>query len=164
MKAILLITVLLLTTSVTLAQTKPLVSVQGKGNTSEYASSGHATMNQHDQTIEVVSDLMHDCPGVEITLAAEKVDYTIVLNREAVPFILGSELGASQVMVLNTRLSPIFTASKSTVKVSSQRAYQAILTDWQTGGNAAVQPISTLPKNRCRHQADDHPACGKIPA
>jgi hypothetical protein len=97
-------------------------------------SSGRSAVNHHDQTMEMATVMLDSCPGVEVTLDGKnRADYTVSLNREGQPTVFG-ELGKSQVMVLNARLTPIFVSKTQTVKNAVKQACNAVLSDWQAFG------------------------------
>lgn len=114
---------------------KPVVYIRGRGNISinsedigaatigpdgaVSASSSASTINKHNQTMEMAQDFMHYCPSVALTLNAKApADYTVILNREGQPTIIG-ELGRSQIMVLNSAGSPIYVGKKAPSKTPS---------------------------------------------
>jgi hypothetical protein len=146
---------------VSAAQTRPLVLINGNGNISIQStgigsagvvggavvggSTHQATINKHDQTMEMTQEFLKSCPSIDLTLDSKATpDYIVQLNREGTTTIFG-EFGKSQVMVLNAKRSPIFVSKKATVKNAVKSACNAVASDWQAHGRVQQpQPQPTL--------------------
>lgn len=152
------------------AQTKPVILIQGNGNISVQStdqgvagvvgsavvggSAHQATINKHDQTMEMARDFLQSCPSIEVTLEGNAVpDYFVQLNREGSPTMFG-EVGKSQIMVLNARKSPIFVGKKATVKNAVKSACNAVTADWQAHGRIIQQQPQQM-QPALRQQAVD---------
>lgn len=137
------------------AQNKPTILISGEGNLSintsggvvageGWAASNHqATINKHDQTMEMAQDFIKFCPAAETSLNITATpDYFVSLNREGQATLFG-EIGKSQIMVLNRRKTVVFVTKKATVANAVKSACNAIAADWQTNGRL---PLPTPPQ------------------
>lgn len=143
------------------AQEKPRVFIQGKGSqdvTSDGgAAGGHhaaawgssATIDSHDESMEVTKDLRKDCSGIVVTLNQSNADYTVLLNRESKKN-RGLLRTNSQIEVANRSGDILGADATHTVGNAAKNACQLITADWQTHGSAApvapLTPEATTPK------------------
>jgi hypothetical protein len=166
---------MLCSSALCIAQTKPLVLIQGTGNISIQstgqagagvvgdavvgANAHQATINKHDQTMEIAHIRLESCPSIETTLDGNaSVDYIVHLNREGAPTIFG-EIGKSQIMVLNAHKSPIFVSKKATVKNAVKSACNAVSADWQEHGRIQpLQPAQQVPPAQPQESPSPAPA------
>jgi hypothetical protein len=140
LSAIVIIAALALSSS---AQDKPRVFVQGKGSQDSTASgssgggkhwgvwSSSATVDSHDESMEVTKDLQKNCSGVIITLNQSNADYTVLLNRESKKN-RGLLRSNSQVQVANKDGDVLGSNATHTVGNAAKDACSLIVADWQS--------------------------------
>jgi hypothetical protein len=143
MKSLSTALVLVVLASMSSAQEKPRVFVQGKGsqNTTASGSSGggnhwgvwnsNATVDSHDESMEVTKDLQKNCSGVVITLNQNNADYTVMLNRESKKN-RGLLRSNSQVQVANKDGDVLGANATHTVGNAAKDACNLIVADWQS--------------------------------
>jgi hypothetical protein len=126
-------------------QDKPRVFVQGKGSENTAASgaggggkswsvwNSKASMDSHDESMEVTKDLQKNCSGVIVTLNQSNADYTVMLNRES-KHNRGLLRTNSQVQVANKAGDVLGTNATHTVGNAAKDACGLIVADWQAHG------------------------------
>lgn len=131
--------------ALSVAQEKPRVFISGKGSqnlTASGNSSGNrwfrtgsvrATMDEHDESMEVAKDLQKGCSGVTITLNQTSADYTVMLTRES-KHNRGLLRTNSQVQVANRNGDVLDTHATRTVNNAAKDACGLILADWSQHG------------------------------
>lgn len=141
------------------AQEKPRVFVHGKGseNVSSVGTGGggrhwgswgsKATIDSHDESIEVTKNLNTNCPGVIITINEANADYVVMLNRESKQN-RGLLRTNSQIQVANRLGDIVATRATRTVGNASKDACNLILADWQAHGRLNVQQTAPIPPSR----------------
>jgi len=138
------------------AQDKPRVFVQGKGSQDVTSSGGggggkhwgaggsSATIDSHDESMEISKDLQKNCGGVTVTVNASNADYTMLMNRESKKN-RGLLRSNSQVQVANKAGDVLGTNATHTVGNAAKDACQLILADWQAHGRMNAQEPPTPP-------------------
>ena len=102
-----------------------------------------ASLDSHDEAMEVTKDLQKDCSGVLVTLNQSNADYTVMLNRES-KHNRGLLRANSQVQVANRLGDILGTNATRTVGNAAKDACELILADWSQHGRIAV-PDSPAP-------------------
>lgn len=157
MKRILILMLTITMAALAVAQDKPRVFISGRGSrnmTASGNSSGNrwfrtgsvrATMDEHDESMEVAKDLQRGCSGVTITLNQSLADYTVMLTRESKQN-RGLLRTNSQVQVVNHNGDVLDTHATRTVKNAAKDACGLILADWSQHGRLdAPAPAQTTP-------------------
>jgi hypothetical protein len=157
MKRILILMVTIMMAAPVVAQDKPRVFITGRGSqnmTASGNSSGNrwfrtgsvrATMDEHDESMEVAKDLQRGCSGVTITLNQSFADYTVMLARESKQN-RGLLRTNSQVQVVNRNGDVLDTHATRTVNNAAKDACGLILADWSQHGRLdAPAPALTTP-------------------
>jgi hypothetical protein len=129
---------LLLAGTSALAQTHPVVFIDGNGSERD-AARATTTVKRQDQTMELAKDLLKSCPEISITRKEDaSPDYSLLLNR-------GEEYGlfknaVSQVMLLDGDQNVLYAQSEGTVAKASKDGCKAILADWKSRRAKVVAP------------------------
>lgn len=167
--------VLVCVSGMALGQDKPRIFVQGKGsqNVTASGSSGggqhwgtwgsRASLDSHDEAMQVTRDLQKECSGAIVTLDQSNADYTVMLNRES-KHNRGLLRTNSQVQVANRLGDILGTSATRTVGNASKDACQLILADWsQHGRIAAPAPTaSSSAPPQAPHAAETAPPTSAV--
>jgi hypothetical protein len=183
MKSFSIIAILFAVTLTSSAQEKPRVFVQGKGSQNSTASgsggggnhwnvwSSSATVDAHDESMEVTKDLQKNCSGVVVTLNQNNADFTVMLNRESKKN-RGLLRSNSQVQVANKDGDILGTNATHTVGNAAKDACSLILADWQAhphqsdaAAAAQPEPASSQPAQvtPVAYQPQSAPAVSSLP-
>lgn len=164
------------------AQEKPRVFVQGKGSQDSTASgsggggshwnvwNSSATVDSHDEGMEVTKDLQKNCSGVIVTLNQSNADYTVMLNRESKKN-RGLLRSNSQVQVANKDGDVLGSNATHTVGSAAKDACNLIVADWQAHSHqpdaaaAQTQPAASQPAQvtPVAYQPQSAPAVSSAP-
>jgi hypothetical protein len=157
MKRILILMFTITMAALAVAQDKPRVFISGRGSQNMTASgnsggnrwfrtgSVRATMDEHDESMEVAKDLQRGCSGVTITVNQPSADYTVMLTRESKQN-RGLLRTNSQVQVVNRIGDVLDTHATRTVNNAAKDACGLILADWSQHGRLdAPAPAQTTP-------------------
>ena len=103
------------------------VSIQSLGFALAHVAAGSTAISKHDQTIEMASQLMKNCPAEIIIQTDARADYELYLNRETG----GWGTGVSQIILVRPSNHAVLHAGKqSTVAKAMKEACKAVMTDW----------------------------------
>jgi hypothetical protein len=132
---------LLLLVGVAVAQDKPRVYLQA-------VSQGNTWNAFRDQSIEMAKDFEKDCPGVTLTIAQQKADYTVILSHIEVGWFARD----NQIEIANKYGDVLSAVDKSGIKGGVKDVCQIILADWQRQTTPkpearAAPPESVAPDN-----------------
>ncbi|MGH9512246.1 MAG: hypothetical protein ACRD2U_08930 [Terriglobales bacterium] len=159
-----LLLVLFAFASLTGAQDKPRVFVQGKGseNVSSNGSGGggrhwgawgsKSTIDAHDESMEITKDFQRDCPGVIVSINQANADYIVMMNRESKQN-RGLLRSNSQIQVANKAGDVLGTNATRTVGNAAKDACNLIVSDWQTHGRLNAQGTPSIPVAQAAVQA-----------
>jgi hypothetical protein len=116
---------------VTVAHDRPVVFLNGAGNTQTTAGRGlfggaWSNTSQHDQSLELAKDFA-GCP-VTVTMKQDGADYTVMLNHEANNHNQMAILNASGEVLLMDAAHGIH----QSIKNKSEKFCASILADWKT--------------------------------
>jgi hypothetical protein len=104
------------------------VTIQSSGFAASHVAAGSTSVSKHDQTIEMVAQLMKSCPDTEIVIQPDlHADYELYLNRETG----GWGTGVSQIILVRSSSHAVLHAGKQgTVAKAMKEACKAIFADW----------------------------------